>query len=108
MRRGRSKPTTASRCASPKAGPRQRDTPPGFAHPDCYARAFGGCSRQMSGEHYISKGILELVENRVGQKSKSVRAVGLAFQKPGVEQQFGVTSLVGNILCETHNSLLSP
>jgi hypothetical protein len=82
--------------------------PPGFAHPDCYARALGGCSRKMSGEHYISKAILELVENRPGQKSKSVRAVGLAFQKSGVEQQFGVASLVGNILCETHNGLLSP
>jgi hypothetical protein len=82
--------------------------PPGFAHPDCYARALGGCSQRMSGEHYISKGILELVENLPGQKSKSVRAFGLAFQKPGVEQHFGVTSLVGNILCELHNGLLSP
>jgi hypothetical protein len=75
-------------------------------HPECYARALGGCSPAMSGEHYISEGILELVEHPHGKTSKSVRAAGLAFQPPGVEKQFGVGSLVGNILCRAHNSLL--
>jgi hypothetical protein len=49
-----------------------------------------------------------LVENRAGQKSKSVRVTGLSFQQPGALQQFGISSLVGNILCTTHNSRLSP
>jgi hypothetical protein len=62
----------------------------------------------MSGEHYISESILELVENRAGQKSMSVRVTGLSFQQPGVLQPFGISSLVGNILCKTHNSMLSP
>src|SRR5262249_12812065 len=44
----------------------------------------------------------------VGEISKSVLVTGLSFQKPGSAQQIGVASLVGNILCETHNSLPSP
>jgi hypothetical protein len=62
----------------------------------------------MSGEHYISKSVLELVYGRGGEVSKSVLVTGLAFQKPGAMHQIGVASLVGNILCETHNSLLNP
>jgi hypothetical protein len=80
----------------------------GFQHPECYANAMGRCSPEMSGEHYISRSILELVENRAGKKSRSVRVTGLSFQKPGALQQFGISSLVGNILCKTHNALLSP
>ncbi len=83
-------------------------TPTGFQHPECYARALGGCSYKVSGEHYISKSILELVEHSSARKSKVVRTFGLAFQKPGEDKHFGVASLVGNILCETHNSRLSP
>jgi len=82
--------------------------PQGLQHPECYARALGGCSQKMSGEHYISKSILELIENRAGKKSKSVRVTGLSFQQLGMFQQLGISSLVGNILCKTHNSLLSP
>lgn len=84
------------------------EKPQGLQHPECYACALGGCSREMSGEHYVSKSILELIENRAGQKSKSVRVTGLSFQKRGALQQLGISSLVGNILCKTHNSLLSP
>jgi hypothetical protein len=62
----------------------------------------------MSGEHYVSKSVLELVYGGAGEISKSVLVTGLAFQKPGAMQQIGVASLVGNILCATHNSLLSP
>ncbi len=82
--------------------------PQGLQHPECYARALGGCSRQMSGEHYISECVLELVFGRGGEVSKSVLVAGLSFQKPGELRPFGIASLVGNILCERHNSLLSP
>lgn len=82
--------------------------PRAFQHPECFARALGGCSQKISGEHYVSKSLLELVENRAGKISKSVRVEGLAFQKPGILQSIGVASLVGNILCEAHNSCLSP
>jgi len=82
--------------------------PQGLQHPECYASALGGCSREMSGKHYISRSVLELIESRAGKKSKSVRVTGLSFQQPGVLQQLGIASLVGNILCKAHNSLLSP
>lgn len=81
--------------------------PQSFQHPECYAGALGGCSREMSGEHYVSKSILELVENRGGRKSKSVRVSGLSFQRLGALQQLGIASMVSNILCKAHNSRLS-
>jgi hypothetical protein len=79
----------------------------GLQNPECYARALGGCSREMSGEHYVSKGILELVECADGSPSSTVRVTGLAFQQPGQLQRLGVASLVGNILCKRHNERLS-
>jgi hypothetical protein len=81
--------------------------PQALQHPQCYARALSGCNRVISGEHYVSESILELVENRAGQKSKSVRVTGLSFQQPGALEMLGISNLVGNILCKTHNSLLS-
>jgi hypothetical protein len=62
----------------------------------------------MSGEHYVSKSVLELVLGRFGEVNKSVLVSGLSFQQQGALQQLGISSLVGNILCATHNSLLSP
>jgi len=62
----------------------------------------------MSGEHFISKSVLELVHGRAGEISKSVLVTGLSFQKPGAMESLGIASLVGNILCASHNSLLSP
>src|SRR5947209_1272470 len=82
--------------------------PQGLQHPECYARTLRTCSPEISGEHYVSKNVLELIENCGGQKSKSVRVTGLSFQRPGALLQFGIASLVGNILCKAHNSELSP
>ncbi len=79
----------------------------GLQHPGCYARPLGGCSRVMSGEHYVSQSVLELVYGRAGKVSNSVLVTGLSFQKQGVVQSLGISRLVGNILCATHNSLLS-
>lgn len=80
----------------------------GFGHPECYARALGGCCREMSGEHYISESVLELIYGRAGEVSRSVLVRGLAFQKPNELKGIGVASLVGKVLCKTHNSQLSP
>jgi hypothetical protein len=62
----------------------------------------------MTGEHYVSEGILELIEQGSGKVSRSVRAFGLAFQKPKAIQQIGVASLTARILCKTHNGMLGP
>lgn len=80
----------------------------GLKNPACYARALGGCCKQVGGEHYISKGILKHIPDREIPQSKSVLVQNLSFQeKPDSLQPIGVNNLIANILCEVHNNLLS-
>jgi hypothetical protein len=72
-------------------------------HPKCYAQALGGCSHTLSGEHYVSK----IVLRAVSQADTLVRVRGLKFLPSGVEQEIGISSLTGNVLCKAHNSALS-
>jgi hypothetical protein len=80
----------------------------GFGHPECYAQALGGCCREISDEHYISKSVLELVYGRAGAVNKTVLVTGLAFQKRHELREIGVSRLVGRVLCKKHNEQLSP
>jgi hypothetical protein len=80
---------------------------PGFANPKCYARALKGCSTQMSGEHPLSRAILERIDQELGELSRAVEVRNLAFQTPGEPKRFGVNKLESNILCTHHNSGLS-
>lgn len=79
-----------------------------FQHPECYARALGGCSDQVNKEHYVSQSILELIDRGSEETSKSVRAFGLSFLGAGEPRHLGVASLAAKILCTTHNGMLSP
>lgn len=72
------------------------------SHPKCYAQKLGGCSQQLSGEHYVSDKVLRAVS----LANNRVRVSGLKFLPSG-EQEIGISSLTGNILCKTHNSALS-
>jgi hypothetical protein len=72
-------------------------------HPKCYAQALGGCSQQLSGEHYVSDKVLRAVS----QANIRVRVSGLKFLPSGVEREIGISRLTGNVLCKTHNSALS-
>ena len=74
-----------------------------FAHPDCYARELGGCSRQISKEHYVSDAILRQVS--LGESRVLVR--NLQFQNPNTQERLGISSLVAKVLCSKHNSDLS-
>jgi hypothetical protein len=87
-------------------GDRQKSVP-GFANPKCYARALKGCSVQMSGEHPLSRALLELIDQELGELSKAVEIRNLAFQTPGESKRFGINKLESNILCTHHNSGLS-
>lgn len=71
----------------------------GFSHPKCYARALGDCCPTISGEHFASKGVLELFGD-----SCKVRAPFLG--KDG--KHLKLTSLTANVLCKRHNEALSP
>ena len=75
-----------------------------FGHPDCYAKELGGCSHQISGEHYVSQAILRLVSK--GEPSVLVR--NLTFQKQASLEPKGIGKLVAKVLCDTHNRILSP
>jgi hypothetical protein len=72
-------------------------------HPECYAQSLGGCSDQLSGEHYVSAKVL----HAVAQTNNRVRVSGLRFLPSGLEQEIGISRLTSNILCSTHNSALS-
>jgi hypothetical protein len=67
----------------------------------CYLKDTLNCSTKISKEHYISRSILQ-------QLGEPLRWTGLPWEKPGVEIKYGMDSLTSHILCDRHNSALSP
>jgi hypothetical protein len=65
---------------------------------ECWASLIGGCSKSSSKEHYISGGIFD---------NTLISVFGLPWCKdqPGI---IGLNNAVSKILCQTHNSQLSP
>lgn len=70
---------------------------------DCFLKGYGTCSAKISKEHYISKTVLKALSSNGG-----FRIGGLPWQPDQTLQRIGIESLVSKILCETHNSSLSP
>ncbi len=66
----------------------------------CFLEGYGQCAGKITGEHYISKTVLEAV-------GLNALTGGLPWQEPMTMQIIGINSLVSNILCEKHNSGLS-
>lgn len=64
--------------------------------PRCYAHLLGGCSNRISGEHVFTKAIMG---------EGNITLVG----HPGIpdHKTIGINSAVSNILCTSHNSILS-
>lgn len=84
---------------------READTRPpkpstGYAHPKCYAASLNDCGREITGEHFLSRDVLE----ELGATTITVR--GFPWQKKEA-QPVGIASLQANILCDRHNSALS-
>lgn len=65
----------------------------------CWANSIGGCSEILSGEHLISKGILE-------KMGKMVKVEGFNWCKTE-SKEIGMNALQSKILCGNHNNLLS-
>jgi hypothetical protein len=63
----------------------------------CWARAVSACSTKLSGEHYLSKGLFS--------DAVTIRGFPWCKDKP---KTVGINSLTANVLCQTHNSALSP
>lgn len=74
----------------------------GHSHPKCYAAASKDCSEKISREHWLSADILRAIAS-----GKTVTVVGMPWQQ-GSTHQLPVSALAANILCQRHNSALSP
>lgn len=76
------------------------DQPPsGLKCDGCYLSFTNDCSEKLTGEHYMSKVVLE----QLGDFNIS----GAPWLKPGQTQTVGINSMTANILCARHNSQLS-
>lgn len=73
-----------------------------YANPKCYARALHDCSKTISGEHYISDGILQQISDE-GQ----ILVAGLPRTETGNFKQIAAKTLKPRILCTRHNEALS-
>ncbi len=81
-------------CTSPVDG---RTT--GFSHPKCYAQILNDCCDELTGEHYISKNILD----QLG----SVSISGVPWIEPGESKVLKSSTLLAKVLCRRHNNCLS-
>jgi hypothetical protein len=71
-------------------------------HSKCYASALANCSSQISREHFISEGVLELAGD-----DGFIEMGGLAWQPTGERKRLSTSNLAANILCKRHNEGLS-
>lgn len=69
----------------------------GFDNPSCCARGNGTCNSTISGEHYISEAMLKVL-------GPEVKISGLVVPEKSLRTEV----LKANILCTSHNSVLSP
>jgi hypothetical protein len=90
-------------CLKPIGSLRPTQSASACFHNKCYAQEFANCSSKISGEHWISAGVLETLA-RFGP----LNVGGLPWHPPGTTKEMSVDSLQSNILCERHNSALSP
>lgn len=63
----------------------------------CWANSYGQCGNKITGEHLISKSIL----------NKRIIVQGFSWCKDQ-PKEIGQASLVNNFLCNHHNEALSP
>jgi hypothetical protein len=65
-------------------------------------RELASCKGKISGEHLISKAVIEVLRDD-GEFTVS----GVPWLAVGQEKSVGINSLVANCLCEKHNNALS-
>lgn len=75
----------------------------GYSHASCYAAPLADCSPDISREHFISNGILNLM-NSMGT---GFHIGGFHWQR-GEKQKVPPKGLASNILCGRHNTALGP
>lgn len=74
-----------------------------YSHPKCYASALNNCSKEISREHYVSKGILEILN-----KNNDLKIKGFPWQAETEFITISPNALASKVLCINHNSALAP
>ena len=74
----------------------------GYAHPNCYASVFRDCCEKISGEHHVTRAILEELVLGGG-----IQVAGTRWITSGEHKSLPVKALQSNVLCKRHNSALS-
>jgi hypothetical protein len=64
------------------------------------------CSKRIDREHYLSAAVLRHLDRRSG--GGGIRVRGLAFADNSERETFPVSALAAKILCNHHNTMLSP
>jgi len=78
-------------------------------NPECYGQELCDCRGPVTGEHYVSESVFNVLAGITDSTPASKRfigAKGLSFLK-GDERPIGIANLVGNVLCDHHNGELS-
>lgn len=70
----------------------------------CYLAKTNYCLAKITGEHCISHNLL----NKIERQNKTIDVVGLSWLPKEQLTSIGKKNLVANVLCEQHNSMLSP
>ena len=71
-----------------------------YSNEKCYLSYTNDCSEKISAEHILSKIILEYLEE--------IEITGAPWLEQGERRKIGVNSYTSKILCQRHNSCLSP
>ena len=71
----------------------------GLENNRCFLRGYGACSKKISGEHYISKSVLNIFPK--------FTITGVPWLEKNEKREIGINSLTANILCKKHNENLS-
>src|SRR5262245_47866189 len=90
-----------SRWHKPAARLRLGDLPAGESRERCYMRELATCEDPISGEHLISRAVMEVLR---GDGDFTIS--GVPWLEAGVEKAVGLNSLTANCLCRRHNAAL--
>jgi hypothetical protein len=69
----------------------------------CYMKQLGSCEGPISGEHLISKSVIEFLKD-----DGNFAVSGLPWLEDGESKVLAPKNLTANCLCAKHNSMLSP
>jgi hypothetical protein len=102
--------TPASSCCLTPSGfkkfPAMTSPPPpvtGISLPGYYAAPLSDCSSKLSREHFVSESLLDELN-----RDEDLRVSGLRWQEASQEKVLSPNALASGILCDRHNSALSP